>query len=329
MRLGAPPSRQRGIAMLIAVLLVALGTIIAAAIAYENGMSARRSVATFDFDEGILVAQGAEALAAYGIQQTLQMQGSQNTASRTINLTQPWAQPVPPMEIVPGVMLDASLEDVTGRFNLNSLVDPQTGLADPVAKAVFENLLQSVDIDPKWAGLVIDWIDPDTQPTTPSGAEDSVYMGQNPPYLTANEYITSTTELLALPQFGRDNFQKLAPYITALPPGTLLNVCTAPGLVLDAYIGAGHVDFANPETLAKNRAGAGGCFPKLTTDYSAAFGNPAAFSKVQGKLNENSQFFRLTSHVTIGTTEFNLYSLLYLESGTGTTRPILRSYSPD
>jgi general secretion pathway protein K len=327
MRLCAPPSRQRGIAMLIAVLLVALGTIIAAAIAYENAMSARRSVATFDFDEGILVAQGAEALAAYGLQQTLQMQSGQNAQSRTINLSQPWAQPVGPLEIVPGVMLDASLEDVTGRFNLNSLVDLQTGMKDPIAAAAFENLLQSLDIDPKWAGFVIDWIDPDTQPSIPSGAEDSVYMGQNPPYLTANEYITSTSELLAIPGFGRDNYQKLAPFITALPPDAKVNVCTAPGLVLDAYLEPGHVEFANPETLAKNRAAAGGCFPTLA-NYGATFTNPADYTKVQGKLADNSAYFRLTSHVTIGTTEFNLYSLLFLDQN-GTSRPILRSYSPD
>jgi general secretion pathway protein K len=324
-RLMAPPSRQRGIAMLIAVLLVALGTIIAAAIAYENAMAARRSVATFDFDEGILVAQAAEALAAYGLQQTLQMQST----TKTINLSQPWAQPVGPLEIVPGVMLDASLEDLSGRFNLNSLVDPQTGMADPVATAAFQNLLTLAQVDPKWVGYIIDWIDPDIQPSSPSGAEDSVYMGQNPPYLAANEYITSTTELLAIPGFGRDNYEKLRPYITALPVDGKVNVCTALPAVLDAFLEPGHIEFSNnPDTLVKNRASAGGCFPKLTPDYSQTVSNPADFAKVQGKVVDSSQYFRLTSHVTIGTTEFNLYSLLYLDSN-GTARPILRSYSPD
>ena len=31
-----------------------------------------------------------------------------------------------------------------------------------------------------------DWIDPDTVPGVPEGAEDSVYIGQVPPYRTAN-----------------------------------------------------------------------------------------------------------------------------------------------
>jgi hypothetical protein len=39
--------------------------------------------------------------------------------------------------------------------------------------------------------------------------------------------------LLALPGFGRENYLKIAPYVTALPYDNPLNVCTASGLVLD------------------------------------------------------------------------------------------------
>ena len=82
--------------------------------------------------------------------------------------------------------------------------------------------------------MMVDWIDRDTNPQT-QGAEDSLYLGQNPPYLAANQYITSITELLALPGFGRENYEKLAPYIAALPPVTTLNICTAKDKVLDAF----------------------------------------------------------------------------------------------
>jgi hypothetical protein len=44
---------------------------------------------------------------------------------------------------------------------------------------------------------------------------------------------------------------------------------------------------------------------------------------------QTSQYFRLTSHITIGTAEFDLYSLLQRDDSTGAVRPILRSYSPD
>ena len=63
---------QRGVALIVAILLVALGTIIAATVAYENAMAARRSTGTFAFDQSIMIAEGAEALAAFGIRQFFQ-----------------------------------------------------------------------------------------------------------------------------------------------------------------------------------------------------------------------------------------------------------------
>jgi len=315
--------------MLVAILLVALGTILAAAIAYESAMSARRSTATFSFDEALLVDEGAEALAAYGLRAI-----RQQDKTGTINMAQPWVQPVGPVEVVPGVTLEASLEDLQGRFNLNSLVlSDGTGQPDPQAVQIFQRLLQLVGVEPKWADLLVDWIDPNNQPL-PDGAEDNAYLSQDPPYLTANLYITSTTELLALPGFGADRFRKIAPYVVALPPTvTQVNICTASGVVLDALMAAGgqgeesRAEFSlDPQGLAKNRASAGMCFPSLQ-EYQAALGSNA--SKATKYVGTNSHYFRLSSFVTLGTTEFNLYSLLFQDDNLGMVHTVLRSYSPD
>jgi general secretion pathway protein K len=318
-----PPARQRGIALLVAILLVAMGTLIAASIAYENAKTARYGAATFAFDQSVLVAEAAETLAAWGLRE---VKRSDNTHTY---VGQGWDKPVGPVEVVPDVMLTASLEDMQGRFNLNSLVKAD-GTPDPVNMAAFQQLLASLGIEPKWAGYVVDWIDPDIVPSNPDGAEDSVYLGQAPPYRTPNMYITSASELLALPGFGRDRYKLLAPFVTALPVDAKINVCTAPGHVLDAFI-PGRQEFGRDEqALAKERQTAGGCFPKLT-DYQAAFGGGGAGGtqfQAADKFAENSSYFKLTSFVTIGTTEFNLYSLLY-QDATGNVRAILRSYTPD
>ena len=318
-RHGPSPHAQRGVALLVAILLVALGTILAAAIAYENAMTFQRGAAAYAFDQALLVQQGAEALAAYGLR-LAQKSDPQHTYA-----SEGWAQPVGPYELVPGVMLTAQLEDLQGRFNLNNLVR-QDGTPDPVEVSAFQQLLATLGLEPKWAGYMVDWIDRDIVPSIPDGAEDSVYMGQTPPYRTPNGYITSASELLALPGFGHDRYVALAPYVTALPYATKLNTCTAKAVVLDAFLG--HVDFSSDvDGLARNRASAGGCFPKLT-DYQAA-ADSATWSKIQPKLQMNSSYFRLTSLITIGSTEFNLYSLLLQDSTTGQVRPILRSYTPD
>src|SRR6201981_1993374 len=92
----AAPHAQRGVALLVAILLVALGTIVAAAVAYENAMTARRGTATYAFDEALLIAQGAEALAAYGLRQIYQSDPTH------IYPGQGWDKALGPIEVVPG-----------------------------------------------------------------------------------------------------------------------------------------------------------------------------------------------------------------------------------
>lgn len=321
-----PPPRssraaQRGVALIVAILLVALGTILAAAVAYENAMTYRRGTGTYAFDESLLVAQGAEALAAYGIRQFYQSDPNH------VYVGQGWDKPVGPMEVVPGVMLEASLEDMQGRLNLNNLVN-KDGTPDPVYVAAFTKLLEMLGLETKWAPMMVDWIDADIVPQNTDGAEDSVYMGQTPPYRTANRYITSTTELLALPGFGRDRYLALAPYIAALPKDTRVNICTVKDKVLDAFLPQGQTEFSSTQgQLEKNRTGSPGCFPTLD-NYRAAFRDQKTFAAVQSRLGQTSAYFRLTSFITIGGAEFNLYSLLYRDT-TGAVRPIQRSFTPD
>ena len=329
----SPPRRQRGVALLVAILLVALGTIIAATMAYDNAMTARRAAATFDFDQALLVAQGAEALAAYGLQQ----QARQNSPYTFPG--QAWSQPLPPTEVLPGVMLEAYVEDLQGRFNINDLVQQDGNQPNQVAITAFQRLLTLLNMEPKWANYIVDWIDKNTDPMFPDGAEDSVYMEMNPPYRTPNLPITSTSELLALPGFTRADYDRLAPYIVALPIGTLINVCSASPYVLDAL--TGHQQFsADPQQFEKDRQAAGTCFP-TQQDVMTAAGNVAngglgttggtsGNPQQQGLgslLVQKSAWFRLTSFITLGSTQFAVYTVLYQDQMG--VRPIMRSFTPD
>jgi len=160
------------------------------------------------------------------------------------------------------------------------------------------------------------------------GAEDSAYLGQTPPYQAANQYITSTSELLALPAFGRDNYLKLAPYIAALPPDSKLNICSASAMVLDAF-NPGNQNFSSDAAgLQKNRETAQGtCFPDLKT-YQQTF-DPKQWALVSNYFVQKSSYFRLSSLITIGSSEFNLYSLLYIDAQGFYAHPVQRSFSPD
>ncbi len=316
-------TRERGIALITAILLVAIGTIIASSIGYETAMTARRGQGTFAFDQSLLAAEAGEALAGYALRLSRQ-QNPQNDAPG-----QPWSMSYGPAELTPGVTLEASLEDMQGRFNLNNLVDDR-GVIDQSQLQAFENLLQIVGLEPKWALLIADWIDADSVVSGPDSAEDSTYLSQMPPYRAANRQITSASELLALPGFGPDRYATIAPYVTALPRGTKINLCTASGAVLDALGPPGQRQYSNltAQNLAQQRAD--GCFPTVSV-YQAAFHNGAgvANSPAMTSVGMQSDYFRLTSIVDIGNTEFYLYSLLHRGQKENRIRVIQRSFTAD
>lgn len=314
--------RQRGIALLTAIILVALATVVAAAIAFDTALTARRGAGAAALDESLLLGGGTEAIAAYALAEQLK----QN--NRTIHFDQIWARPLGPIEVPEGsgTFLEARLFDLQGRFNLNNLVDAD-GVRNDVAVEVFERLLQNLDLEPVWAELMVDWIDVDTQPQA-GGAEDSSYSASTPGYRTANRAITSISELLALRDFGAERYARIAPYVAALPRGTAINLCTASGPLLDALTEQQQWTPA-PDALERNRAGK--CFPSRS-DFEAAFSDPQRRTRLQQGLpyDETSTWFSLRSFVSIGTAEFALYSLLHYESAPGgapLVRPVMRAFT--
>ena len=83
-----------------------------------------------------------------------------------------------------GVWIAAQVEDMSGRFNLNSVVkwDDQTKLfvADHHQVDVFRTLLADLDIDQRYADLLVDWIDTGHRANGSAGGEDTLYLSQVP-----------------------------------------------------------------------------------------------------------------------------------------------------
>jgi general secretion pathway protein K len=308
--------RQRGVALITAVLIVALATILAVNVAYRSMVDQRRSGTIYSLDEAFEIALGAEALAADALKRDAEQ-------TQRDHLGESWAQPVS-MPVDDIGLVDGRLEDLQGRFNLNNLVFAD-GTTNPEAVKRLERILVMLEIEPDWAGMMADWIDDNTEPSFPSGAEDTIYTGQNPPHLAANMPVTRVSELLNLPGFGADRYRRLKPLVSALPVGTPLNVCTAPGIVLDSLFPTQRQFSLNPDYLVQQRK-AVGCFPTLV-DIEGTMGS-AEFAKVRNSLSESTSYFGATVWVTIGTTDFTLYSLLARGAG-GVVRPILRSFGSE
>ena len=98
------------------------------------------------------------------------------------------------------------------------------------------------------------------------------------------------------------------------------NVCTAPSPVLESLADSLNNEYG-PEVLATCRKS--GCFPDLNTFRNVV--GPKDLAAINGKYDSKSQYFQLTTRITLGTTEFTLYSLLVRGNG-GKITPLLRSF---
>jgi len=317
---------QRGVALITAILMVALATILAVKVGFDAYLDYRRASTLYTLDQGYEVAVGAEAWAADVLASDLRSNAKQT------HFGQAWATPIPAIPI-DGGELSGQMEDMQGRFNLNNLLPPDpnsTPDQDTIDRhkayvEQFKLMLDLLQIERDWAEKIVDWIDVDTVETIPGGAEDNEYGAQTPPYRAANMPITRTSELLALKDFGLERYRKLEPFVSALPPGININICTAPGVVLDSFsIVRLQQNFsANPQSLAQQRSK--NCFPDPDTFKTQILGDPKEQKHFAYAAGTTSEFFRSTVVVTLGTNQFTLYSLLRRDNK-GQTRAQLRSF---
>jgi len=317
-------ARQRGVALLVAIVMFAIATTVAAAITYNKAMAARRAAATFTLEQALQAGMAAEALAGIALEDD----GKNNKTTPD----KAWAEPFGPVEIEgTGIWIQAQIEDLTSRFNLNTLVKWQ-GPPDNLyitnleQVQVFRKLLETLKIDPNYADLLVDWIDTDIAPQPTQGGEDTLYLTQAPPYRPPNTFIVHPSEILALPGFGAERYALLAPYITALPIDVKTNPCTASGLVLDVTMNdpmnEQEFQLQDMPALRKN-----GCYPTAPV-FTQRIGDANLKQLATARVEEKSSWFRLRTNIRIGTAEFVLYSVLFRQQN-NRVRTVQRSFGSE
>jgi general secretion pathway protein K len=222
--------RQRGVALITAVLVVALASIASAAMLVSSNLAIHRTTTLIDTERAWWYASGVEAWVAAGLQLDAQN-------SKTDNLGEIWARPVDYIPVDEGG-LRGNVTDLQGRFNLNNLAKQpsQPGQKDKYLEQ-FNRLLQNIpaaqQLPIEGLGEAIrDWIDEDSNPAGFGGAEDGEYSSLTPPYRAANRLMVSPSELLAVRGVTRDLYLALRDYVSALPTMTPVNVNTAAEPVL-------------------------------------------------------------------------------------------------
>ena len=288
--------KEKGVALIVALLVVALATVLIAALLDRGELAAARTRNTLRETQAEFYAKGLEDYAAH----VLTLDSRQNSVDTANDI---WAVPLPPTP-VPGGEISATMTDLNGRFNLNNLViDTTNNLNQGNWERIFGRLLVALKLDPGLEQNIEDWMSSDSSPS------DAWYASQAVPYRRGQRIFSHVSELRLVKGFDGDTYAKIAPYVSALPVNTPINVNTASVPVLMTMVDGmteqtataiwqqGH---ANYQTI--------GALPQPQPDYSAQY-------------STNSSYFLARCDVTLDGLPFTFYSLIERPTGSSTAAP--------
>lgn len=183
--------RQRGIALISVLLVMSLALLITSGMLRSHRLSLQGSGQAMHYVHLRQLAGAGETWAL------LQLQDAARASQQNVDLTQDWARMAPDFDIE-GVQLRVDIEDLAGRFNLNSLLTQ--GQIDQVTLDRWGRLLELLDLAPLQLSQV--------------GA------------------LQELSQLRLLPGVDGQLLRQLEPWVAVLPTEAALNINTAPALVL-------------------------------------------------------------------------------------------------
>lgn len=313
------PSQQRGAALMMVILMVAIMTVLAVTLVDSVRYNSQRLLNQRIMDQAYWYALGGEQIAKFALQDI--------SNESTIHLAQNWAREdiVFPIE---GGSIAGLIRDEQACFNINNLY--RAGATDASQPAnsnfapaeVFTNLLLNLGIPPQRgefiAERVNDWIDEDFAPEGIYGAEDLYYSDKDFPYMPPNQIMVNVTELNLVAEFEEGEWQKLQPYLCALPEvSTPININTLPpekAMLLAAALG-NVVSVDQVKQLLEARPEDG--WPDVATLFSDLALPPEqqpATELIQG-LAVKSSYFKGLADVFYQQRQLRLYSRFVIKGG--------------
>lgn len=325
---GCGRRRQGGVALVIALLVFALCTVLIVALEKEFSLFYQRGANIFLGEQAHAYLRGAEDLASLALLSDYDSDQQRDADKPRDDLSEVWAQQAAPYPLEEGGWLQGKLEDLQGRFNLNSLLRRERaegaegdGEEEPQhtpAQQQFIRLLQALDgvaVSRQDAisitEAVSDWLDTDSNPSM-QGAEEDYYFAQDPPYRAANQQMVSVSELRAVAYMTPEIFQALQPLVTVWPTqAEPLNIHTAPVAVLRSINADGELQplaEADAQTLWEYREDSG--FIDIDDLFSQAVFDDRPKEDIRALLGESSSWFLLNASVEVAERQLHLYTVL-------------------
>lgn len=300
--------RQRGVALVSVLLVVAVATALAYAMVDRHGFTIAHSQQTLAGSQARQFALGGEQYA----RQILYADWAQEDTRGIDTLLEEWSAPAEAFEVRGGA-LEIRMQDLERRFNLNAVSGSREGAQNA---ARLKRLLTALEIDASLADRWVDWVDAD-QDVTDLGFEDAAHLMGDPPRRAANQRAAHVSEFVVATGLDAQAFERLRPHVTVLPSDDLaVNVNTANEIVLG--------------TLAPNFT-AGDALRLVEQKREIArvediTGAHPELGEAVAALAVQSAFFRVQVRAEVDGARSELTSLLHRHPETGALTLLWRSY---
>lgn len=293
-------SRQRGVAVITALLLTTLAITIVASLFWQQQVQVRSIENQRLQLQKQWILRGALDWARLILREDAKF-------SRVDSLDEPWAVPLSETRLDQYVedgqrdadAADASLSggivDAQGRYNLANLAN--NGAVNPGEVAVFRRLLSNLQINEALAAASADLIA--LGQIRAGGGATGASSGSARPIA-----VTHVDDLLAVPGFSPEALYKLKEFIIVLPRVSPVNVNTATPEVLAARIES--LSVSDATNLVANRKAAS--FRDTADFYSRLPGNSTALTDQQ--LSVTTNYFLVNGNVKMNRAGLSVQALV-------------------
>lgn len=287
-------SNQKGVAVIMVLLIVAIATTLASYMAQQQSLWQRQVESQFDRTQ-------ARYLGVAGIDWARAVLADDASASKTDHEKEMWTLRLPAIPVEGGEVIGV-IEDRQGLLNLNNIA---ASSASDVAQ--FQRLLALLGLPTDLALALADWMDEDSVAQYPGGAEDEYYLALDRPYRTAGRPLAELGELVRVKGFSANIIARLQPFVSVLPEPTKINVNFAPPEVLTAVFE--NMTLSNARILVHQRKEQ----PfKDVEDFKIRlkqYGGTQVVYKDKD-ISVSSQFFWVTGHASVGQAQVTTHALL-------------------
>lgn len=295
--------RQRGVALIMVLLAMALVVLMAGGMMHKQGMRIFKTQHYLSQQQGQSVALGAEVFAGQILK--TDYEDDKENSDMSDHPEEAWAKYSAILPLDNNGVAEVQIDDLGGRINLNDLFDQQ-GQVHQLTRDRIERLLRVLGIIDVSVDALIDWMDSNEQTVSAYGAEDGQYLVQDPSYRAANQPFSSVTELRLISGMTEEAYTLLRPHLTVLPvQGLGINVNMASAEVIRSL--HDEITQQQAEALIEKRKDVEGW--NTVGDFLEENGIPADV-KPPG-LTVRSYFFEVVSRITVNDRSTSLVSKIF------------------